>query len=230
MKSTNDGLINLAIVWGVASAAGFVVMAALMLMGGWTVMQGLFAAAVIFFGLGAVLSLMFLKPLPGPKRAGTAGWTAERTAAAAAPSPKPTHAPAPAPAPAAAAPAPSPAVAAPAPEAAPAAAPAAAAPAPVTEGAGTRPAALDGPRAGGADDLKKIKGIGPKMEKLCNSMGFYHFDQIANWTAAEVAWVDDNLEGFKGRVSRDAWVDQARLLAAGGETEFSRKVDKGDVY
>ena len=82
----------------------------------------------------------------------------------------------------------------------------------------------------GADDLKKIKGVGPKLEKLCNSMGFYHFDQIANWTADEIAWVDQNLEGFKGRVTRDKWVEQAKLLAAGGETDFSRKVDEGDVY
>ena len=95
---------------------------------------------------------------------------------------------------------------------------------------GTRPAALDGPRDGKADDLKKIKGVGPKMEKLCNSLGFYHFDQIASWNKAEVAWVDANLEGFKGRVTRDTWVEQAKLLAAGKETAFSKKVDKGGVY
>ncbi|QMU57812.1 MAG: NADH-quinone oxidoreductase subunit NuoE [Boseongicola sp.] len=93
-----------------------------------------------------------------------------------------------------------------------------------------RPAGLEGARDGTADDLKKIKGVGPKMEKLLNSMGFFHFDQVAGWTAAEVAWVDDNLEGFKGRVSRDNWVEQAKLLAGGGETEFSKKVDDGDVY
>jgi hypothetical protein len=46
----------------------------------------------------------------------------------------------------------------------------------------------------------------------------------------EIAWVDDNLEGFKGRVTRDDWVAQARILAAGGTTEFSDRVDKGDVY
>jgi NADH-quinone oxidoreductase subunit E len=89
---------------------------------------------------------------------------------------------------------------------------------------------LEAAREGGADDLKRIKGIGPKLEKLCNRLGFYHFDQIAAWTADEVAWVDQNLEGFKGRVTRDNWVEQARLLASGGETEFSKKVDKGDVY
>lgn len=101
----------------------------------------------------------------------------------------------------------------------------------VVEGSfeGTRPEALDGPRGGVADDLKRIKGVGPKMETLCNSLGFYHFDQIANWNPNEVAWVDANLEGFKGRVTRDAWVSQAKLLATGGETEFSKRVDEGDV-
>ncbi|MBM7067758.1 hypothetical protein [Actibacterium sp. 188UL27-1] len=95
---------------------------------------------------------------------------------------------------------------------------------------GTRPEALEAPRDGNADDLKQIKGVGPKLEQLCNSLGFYHFDQIAGWNDAEVAWVDENLEGFKGRVSRDEWVDQAKILAAGGETAFSSKVEKGGVY
>jgi hypothetical protein len=71
---------------------------------------------------------------------------------------------------------------------------------------------------------------GAKMEALCNRLGFWHFDQIANWTDDEVAWVDANLEGFKGRVTRDDWVAQAKLLAAGGETAFSKRVDGGDVY
>ena len=93
-----------------------------------------------------------------------------------------------------------------------------------------RPAALAGPREGGADDLKRIKGVGPKLEELLHSLGFYHFDQIAAWGPSEVAWVDSNLEGFNGRATRDEWVEQARLLAAGGETEFSRRVDKGEVY
>ena len=95
---------------------------------------------------------------------------------------------------------------------------------------GTRPTGLDGPRDGKADDLKQIKGIGAKMEELCNRLGFWHFDQIAAWSAEEVAWVDANLEGFKGRVTRDTWVEQARVLAGGGETEFSKRVEDGDVY
>ena len=60
-----------------------------------------------------------------------------------------------------------------------------------------------------------IKGVGPKLETLLHSLGFYHFDQLANWSAAEIAWVDENLEGFKGRVTRDEWVQQARDLANG---------------
>lgn len=97
-------------------------------------------------------------------------------------------------------------------------------------GEGVKPVTLDAPRDGIADDLKKIKGIGLKMEQLCNKLGFWHYDQIAAWTAEETAWVDANLEGFKGRVTRDNWVAQAALLAKGGETEFSKRVDKGDVY
>ncbi|WP_428516887.1 hypothetical protein [Roseovarius sp.] len=98
------------------------------------------------------------------------------------------------------------------------------------EDVGTKPATLDAPRGGSADNLKEIKGVGPKLEGVLHDMGFYHFDQIANWTDQEVAWVDANLIGFKGRVSRDNWIDQAKTLAAGGETEFSKRVDKGNVY
>lgn len=120
---------------------------------------------------------------------------------------------------------------APAPKAAPAAAskpepapePVAAEATDASEDVGQRPAALDGPRDGTGDDLTLIKGVGPKLAKLCNSLGFYHFDQIAAWSADEVAWVDQNLEGFKGRVSRDGWVSQAKILASGGETEFSSR-------
>ena len=95
---------------------------------------------------------------------------------------------------------------------------------------GTKPATLTAAREGGADDLKRIKGIGPKLEKLCNTMGFFHFDQIAAWTPEEMAWVNANLEGFKGRATRDKWIEQAKLLASGAETEFSKRVDKGSVY
>lgn len=207
MNSTSAGWINLLIVWGIASAAGFVAMTALMLIGDWSMMQALFAAAVIFVALGSLLSLLFLKPLPGPQKPGSAGWKAPAPSGRA--HAKPAHG-------AASAPAPNPGPAAP-PAAQPAAvAKLAAAPAqasPAAQGPGTRPAALSAPRAGGADDLKLIKGIGPKLEKLCHSLGFFHFDQIAAWSEDEIVWVDQNLEGFKGRVVRDEWVAQARALA-----------------
>lgn len=93
-----------------------------------------------------------------------------------------------------------------------------------------KPKMLDAARETGADDLKKIKGVGPKLETLLNSMGIFHFDQIAAWSTAELAWIDENLEGFKGRASRDEWIAQAKTLASGGETEFSSRVTKGDVY
>ena len=90
-------------------------------------------------------------------------------------------------------------------------------------GAAAKPKVMKTPRKGGADDLKMIKGIGPKLEKMLHALGFFHFDQVANWSKGEIAWVDENLEGFKGRVSRDKWVSQAKILAKGGKTEFSKR-------
>lgn len=75
-----------------------------------------------------------------------------------------------------------------------------------------KPALLSAPN-GEPDDLKLIKGIGPKLEKELNGAGVYHFSQIAAWTEKEVAWADDNLVSFKGRISRDNWVSQAKELA-----------------
>jgi NADH-quinone oxidoreductase subunit E len=94
-------------------------------------------------------------------------------------------------------------------------------------GSVAKPAALTAARGGRADDLKLILGIGPKLEKLCHALGFYHFDQIAGWTAAEIAWVDENLEGFKGRVTRDKWVVQAKILAAGGTVAEAEAAARG---
>lgn len=62
------------------------------------------------------------------------------------------------------------------------------------------------------DDLKLIKGVGPKMEGMLNAMGIYRFDQIANFSEANLRWVDENLTSFKGRPLRDDWVAQAQDL------------------
>ena len=78
-----------------------------------------------------------------------------------------------------------------------------------------KPQTLTKARAGGADDLKRISGVGPKLEGVLNDLGFYHFDQIAKWGAGEIAWVDSRLK-FKGRIERDDWVAQAASFAAEG--------------
>ncbi len=96
------------------------------------------------------------------------------------------------------------------------------------QGEGVKPALLSEARGDGPDDLKHIKGVGPKLEKKLNDLGVFHFDQIADWSPDEVQWMDENLVGFKGRVSRDGWVEQARKLAAGEDTEFSARAKKGD--
>ncbi|TPW30449.1 hypothetical protein [Pararhizobium mangrovi] len=63
------------------------------------------------------------------------------------------------------------------------------------------------------DDLKRITGIGPKLEQVLNGIGVWRFDQIEGWSKNEVAWVDDYLQ-FPGRIARDDWQGQAKTLAA----------------
>jgi NADH-quinone oxidoreductase subunit E len=70
-------------------------------------------------------------------------------------------------------------------------------------------------RSGKGDDLKLIWGVGPKLARLLNTLGVWHFDQIAAWTPKELAWIDSKMEGFKGRAVCDAWVDQSKKLASG---------------
>jgi hypothetical protein len=82
------------------------------------------------------------------------------------------------------------------------------------EGAVRRPLGLNGPE-GDADDLTRIKGIGPKLSQTLNEIGIYHFRQIAQWQDAEARWVDDFLS-FKGRVAREQWIEQAEKCAANG--------------
>jgi predicted flap endonuclease-1-like 5' DNA nuclease len=105
-------------------------------------------------------------------------------------------------------------------------------PAPHIEGeekyAGKRPPGLLGPRGGKADDLKHVKGIGPQNEGRLHGLGIWHFDQIAAWTHDQVLWVGSYL-AFPGRIDRENWVEQARLLAQGVQTEFARRAAAGLV-
>jgi NADH-quinone oxidoreductase subunit E len=91
-----------------------------------------------------------------------------------------------------------------------------------------KPVGLTAARGGVGDDLKQIEGIGPAIEKICHELGIFHFDQIAAWGAAEVEWMDGNLKGFKGRVTRDKWVAQAKLIGEVGIEEFRRRAKTND--
>lgn len=93
-----------------------------------------------------------------------------------------------------------------------------------------KPAVLAKAREGGPDDLKMIKGVGPVLEKALHEAGVFHFDQVGAWTNVDARWFDENVQGANGRVVRDEWIKQARILAKGGTTEFSNKVKKGGVY
>jgi predicted flap endonuclease-1-like 5' DNA nuclease len=106
-----------------------------------------------------------------------------------------------------------------------AAAPKAKAPAKAKAADATPATLLSAARPEGKDDLKLISGVGPKLEQTLNDLGVYHYDQVAKWKKKDIAWVDDNLR-FKGRIERDDWMAQAKILAKGGETEFSKKKKK----
>lgn len=78
------------------------------------------------------------------------------------------------------------------------------------------------------DNLKLIKGIGPAIETKLQAAGITRFAQIAAWTKKEQAEFAEQLS-FAGRIEREEWVRQAKLLAKGQNTEFSKRVAKGEV-
>jgi predicted flap endonuclease-1-like 5' DNA nuclease len=81
---------------------------------------------------------------------------------------------------------------------------------------------------GPADSLLQIKGLGPKLNTLLDGLGITRFDQIAAWSAEDVAKVDEHLGAFKGRIERDSWIEQAGFLAKGAIAEFEAKFGKLD--
>ena len=78
----------------------------------------------------------------------------------------------------------------------------------------------------GADDLTRIKGVGPKLAALLGSMGVTSFAQVAAWDDADVERVDAQLGRFQGRIQRDDWRTQASLLAAGDMTSYEERFGK----
>lgn len=70
------------------------------------------------------------------------------------------------------------------------------------------------------DTLTQLKGLGPKAASLLNDLGVTRFEQMASWNDADVAAIDARMGAFKGRITRDRWVDQAKLLAKGDKAAF----------
>lgn len=99
-------------------------------------------------------------------------------------------------------------------------------PAPVVPEPETPAAPIHAVPAGPVDELTRLKGVGPKVAALLNGLGVTRYDQIAGWTDADVARVDSQLGAFKGRIVRDQWIEQARLLAAGDTAGYEAKFGK----
>lgn len=82
------------------------------------------------------------------------------------------------------------------------------------------------PAVGEPDNLRLIKGVGPKLNSLLNNLGITRFDQIAEWKEAEIEEVDKYLESFSGRITRDSWIGQAKFLAKDDIAGFEQKYGK----
>ncbi|MFK7765091.1 MAG: hypothetical protein AB8B62_17645 [Roseobacter sp.] len=228
--------------WLAALAVGMIAGTAIGVLGGWSFTQSCFAGGFIFVVVGAVLNWSLTRPMPAPNTATLETPTIASSAAskkAPAPAAAPVKAApvsaAPAPTVARAKVQPSKALEGEAElaarkgnwkyEAEEVAKPVAKKKAPAKKAAAkkaapkravaadARPAMmLDAPEGDAADDLKKISGVGPKLEQTLNDLGIWHYAQVAQFKKKDIAWVDERLR-FKGRIERDDWVGQAKKLA-----------------
>jgi 2-oxoglutarate dehydrogenase E2 component (dihydrolipoamide succinyltransferase) len=103
------------------------------------------------------------------------------------------------------------------------AAPAAPVAAPVAAVTPPAPAPAPAPASAAADDLSRIKGVGPKLVALLGELGVTSYAQIAAWNEADVARIDDQLGRFAGRITRDQWIEQAKLLSLADEAGFAER-------
>lgn len=87
--------------------------------------------------------------------------------------------------------------------------------APQFGGGDAKPELLVSPRDGKGDDLGLIWGVADKLAEKLNALGIWHFEQIAKWTPANVQWFEAQIDGFKGRIERDKWIEQCQKLASG---------------
>jgi predicted flap endonuclease-1-like 5' DNA nuclease len=91
-----------------------------------------------------------------------------------------------------------------------------------------KPLILSSPKTVGKDNLKKIKGITPKIENDLNNLGIYHFEQISKWSNKNCDWIEGFLH-VSGCAKNNQWVDQAKILQSGKDTIYSQKVENGEL-
>lgn len=91
-----------------------------------------------------------------------------------------------------------------------------------------KPLILTSPKPTGKDDLIKIKGINSKIETDLNNLGIYHFEQIAKWSNKNCEWIEEFLL-LPGVARGNHWVEQAKVLQSGRDTEYSLQIEKDGI-
>ena len=91
-----------------------------------------------------------------------------------------------------------------------------------------KPLILTTPKPSGKDNLTKIKGINTKIETDLNNLGIYHFEQISKWSNKNAEWIEEFLL-LPGIARSYQWIEQAKILHSGKDTEYSLQVESGEV-
>ena len=91
-----------------------------------------------------------------------------------------------------------------------------------------KPLILTTPKPSGKDNLTKIKGINTKIERDLNNLGIYHFEQISKWSNKNAEWIEEFLL-LPGIARSYQWIEQAKILHSGKDTEYSLQVENGEV-
>src|SRR5258705_7149318 len=91
------------------------------------------------------------------------------------------------------------------------------------------PAAAAAPAEGAAEDLQQISAIDAATEAALKALGVCRYEQIGAWRRADLEHFARALAIARRRISRENWIEQAQILAAGGKTRYAHRRARGET-